>query len=179
VAAVSLAVPVFSAEVPRPAPQISIDMPDGSKLPLNKYKGKVIVLEFLLTDCPHCQQCSQTVSRLNKEYGPKGLQPIGAAINADAAAKLQNFIQQNGVNYPVGLFDNDKAHEFLQHSVMMAMPMPQLVFIDRKGVIRSQYSGNSPFFTDEERNMRAAIEELLKEPAGAAPAHTASTKGKK
>jgi hypothetical protein len=46
--------------------------------------------------------------------------------------------------------------------------VPQLVFIDRKGVIRAQYAGNDPFFKDEERNVRAQIEGLLKE--GAAPA---------
>jgi peroxiredoxin len=170
--------PVFAAVIPRPAPEFAIDMQNGAKLDLSQYRGKVIALEFLLTGCPHCQQCARTLSKLNKEYAAKGLQPVGAAINADAALQLKSFIEQQGVNYPIGMVQQEKAHDFLQHSVMMVMQMPQLVFIDRKGNIRAQYGGTSPFFTDEERNMRNAIEELLKEPAGNAPA-LSTKKGKK
>lgn len=173
-----LAGPAFSAVIPRPAPEIMVDMQNGTRLALSQLKGKVVALEILLTGCSHCQQASRTLAKLNKEYGPKGFQPVGAAINDDAALLLKAFIQQQGVNYPVGLLNRDKAYEFLQQSVMMSMPMPQLVFIDRKGNIRAQYGGTSPFFSDEERNMRNAIEELLKEPVGNAPV-LSTKKGKK
>lgn len=173
-----LAGPVFSAAIPRPAPELTIDMQNGTRLDLSQFKGKVVALEFLLTGCPHCQQCARTLSKLNKEYAAKGLQPVGVAINADAALQLKSFIEQNGVNYPIGMLKQEKAHDFLQQSVMMVMQMPQLVFIDRKGNIRAQYGGTSPFFSDEERNVRNAIEELLKEPAGNAPV-LSTKKGKK
>lgn len=176
-----VALPAFSQVIPRPAPALTVDVPGGGKLDLARYKGKVIALEFLLTGCPHCQQCSRTLSKLIREYGPKGFQPVGAAINQDADSHLQEFIQQNGVNYPVGLSNQEAANTYLQHSMMVPMQMPQLVFIDRAGTIRAQYSGTSPFFADEERNMRTTIEELLKEPAaGGSTGHaTATRKGKK
>jgi ribosomal protein L20A (L18A) len=45
--------------------------------------------------------------------------------------------------------------------------MPQLVFIDRKGIVRAQYPGDDNFFKEaEETNMRNQIEALLKD-AGA------------
>ena len=177
-----VAVPGFSQVIPRPGPALIVDMPGGGKLDLSKYRGKVIALEFLLTGCPHCQQCARTLSKLTREYGPKGFQPVGAAINQDAGLRLQEFIQQNGVNYPVGLSNQETANTYLQHSMMVPMQMPQLVFIDRTGAIRAQYAGTSPFFADEERNMRTTIEELLKEPAAggsAGRASAATKKGKK
>jgi hypothetical protein len=42
--------------------------------------------------------------------------------------------------------------------------MPQLVFIDRKGIVRAQYAGDDDFFKEaEETNMRKQIEALLKD----------------
>ena len=50
---------------------------------------------------------------------------------------------------------------------MAGMLVPQLIFIDRQGIIRGQHGGEDDFFKDEEKNMRARIEGLLKEPAAA------------
>lgn len=43
------AVPAWAAEVPRPSPDFGINMPDGTKLPLKKYRGKVVVMTFIST----------------------------------------------------------------------------------------------------------------------------------
>jgi len=51
----------------------------------------------------------------------------------------------------------------------MSLMMPQLVVIDRKGVIRYQYPGNDPFFENEEKNLREILLPLLKQ-GTAAPA---------
>ena len=48
--------------------------------------------------------------------------------------------------------------------------VPQMVFIDRKGVIRGQYGGTDAFLGDQqEANMRGMVEKLLAEPGGAKP----------
>ena len=45
--------------------------------------------------------------------------------------------------------------------------VPQMVFIDRKGVIQAQHGGTDPFLGDQqEANMRGLIERLLAEPGG-------------
>jgi hypothetical protein len=50
---------------------------------------------------------------------------------------------------------------------MLTPHMPILAFIDRQGVIRAQYEGDDKFFGEDQRekNLRAKIEELLKEAA--------------
>jgi hypothetical protein len=39
------------------------------------------------------------------------------------------------------------------------------VVIDRNWVIRAQYAGDDPFFHDSNKNLRALLDSLLKEPA--------------
>jgi peroxiredoxin len=47
--ALMLTVLATAAEVPRKAPDVDITMPDGSKLNLEQYRGKVVCLAFILT----------------------------------------------------------------------------------------------------------------------------------
>jgi hypothetical protein len=41
--------------------------------------------------------------------------------------------------------------------------LPLLQFIDRKGMIRAQFTGEDSFFNDEAANMRKTLERLLDE----------------
>jgi peroxiredoxin len=157
------ALSLISAEIPRQAPEYAFALPSGQQELLSKYKGKVVVLEFLLTTCPHCQNSSRILSKLNSELGPKGFQPLGVAINPDG--DINDFVKKFGVNFPVGKGSRDSAYAFLQHSIMApSFYVPQMVFIDRKGVIRAQYGGADPFLaSNEEANIRSMVEKLLTE----------------
>lgn len=165
-AAASALRPAFGAQVPRPAPPLKFRIPGTGEMTLDRFKGKVIGLEFLITTCPGCQKCSQLMQRMWEEYGPQGFQPVGVATNPrddqQAAPMLAEYVRRFGVKFPLGWAPNTVAHGFLQHPVMQTMYVPQLVFIDRSHTIRAQYGGQDPFFKDEEKNMRAQIESLLK-----------------
>ena len=52
-----------------------------------------------------------------------------------------------------------------QLSPIMRNYVPNLVVIDRNWVIRAQYAGDDPFFHDSNKNLRALVDSLLKEPA--------------
>lgn len=153
------------AEIPRPAPDFVVNFPDGRQIHLSEYKGKVVVLAFILTYCSHCQFTSQVLTRMQQAYGPRGFQVIASAINDMANMLIPDFVKQFQPAYPVGFNEHDQAGEFLQHPVMYRMLMPQIVAIDRKGVIRAQYAGDDKFFVeaDQEKNFRELIEPLLKE----------------
>jgi peroxiredoxin len=151
-----------AAEVPRPAPAVSYPTTTGTNINLANYKGKVVCLQFLLTTCSHCQTTSGILQRMYQQYGPKGFQVLGVATNDNAASLVPNYIRSLGLSFPVGYTSREKAHEFLQLPLMMIMYVPQLVFIDRQGVIRAQYGGASePFFLDRENNIRKQIESML------------------
>ena len=174
-----LTLPGWGNNVPRPAPDLKIKIPGGATQQLSQYKGKVVALEFLLTTCSHCQKTSQVLSKIQQEYGPKGLQVIGIAINPMAQMAVPDFIKQFQLNFPVGYDEPDVANGFLQHPIMIRMLMPQLAFIDRAGIIRAQYGGDQPFFQDQEKNIRAKVEELLNEKPAAAKGAPPKTVAKK
>lgn len=167
-------VSLMGAQVPRPAPEYAIQMPSGQQELLSKHKGKVVMLAFILTTCPHCQEAAKIVSKVNAQYGPKGFQPLMVAINPEG--DVNAFVRQYQVNFPVGKGSREATYAFLQHSIMApSFYVPQVVFIDKKGVIRAQYGGSDAFLTtNEEANIRGMVEQLLAE---GAPAKS-SKKGK-
>src|SRR5258708_4603991 len=153
--------------VPRPAKELAVIEPNGKQTLLSTLKGKVVVIEFLFTTCPHCQKQSQLMTRLQKELGPKGFQALGVAFNDGVNPPMvAQFVQEFGVGYPVGNASRDTALSYLGISVMERWAVPQIVVIDRKGVIRQQSEPMPSGSLQDEAKLRALVESLLKEGAG-------------
>ena len=89
----TMALPVVAAgaDVPRPAPEFAVRMPDGSDMLLSQQRGKVVCLMFILTTCPHCQKLVGTMSRLQPQLGSQGLVTIAAAIQDMASLYVAGF----------------------------------------------------------------------------------------
>ena len=78
----ALGVPAFAIPpVPRPATEFTFVEPSGQRTLLSSYKGKVVVIQFLMTWCEHCQRFSKLLTGLQKELGPKGVQMLGVAFD--------------------------------------------------------------------------------------------------
>jgi thiol-disulfide isomerase/thioredoxin len=178
---------VQAANIPRKSPEFAISMTGGKQLLLSSYKGKAIALIFILTYCPHCQKTVQLLSKLQPEYGPKGFQALGSAIEDMAAMAVPGFIKNYNPPFPFGFNERNVVLDYLQHPVMNRLIMPQLVFVDKNFTVRAQYTGDDKkFFPDDpaamEKNIRAQIEVLLKDGNGSGGASTkkaASVKKKK
>src|SRR3954452_14625614 len=133
-----------AAQIPRPAPDITINLNGGKRLQLSAYKGKPVVLAFILTTCSHCQATTGLLSKLQAEYGPRGLQVIESAIDQGAEAFVPRFIQTFNPPFPVGFNDYTVALDYTQHPPMKMPSMPMLVFIDRQWNIVAQNEGGDP-----------------------------------
>ncbi len=174
--------PLTGASIPRPSPEFAVKLTTGRQLLLSSYRGKVVVLMFIATDCAHCQNtCREIMERLQKEYGPRDFQTLAVAFNPMAAMLVPDFIKKTGVTFPVGADTTESVYAYLDRSTTLRTYVPIMVFIDRKGIIRSQYLGDDEgFLANPEKRIRNSIEPLLKEPArGAAPAPRTSPAKKK
>jgi thiol-disulfide isomerase/thioredoxin len=160
----------YGQQVPRPAGEFAIKMPNGQITLLSQYAGKVVVLAFISTTCPHCQHTTQVLSAIQNEYAQRGVQILAAAFNPDAAQLVPGFIAQFRPTFPVGSSEREPVLEYEQASLVKMNFVPELIFIDRGRVIRAQYSGGDDFFKEQEKNIREEIDSLLKEPVKSAHA---------
>jgi peroxiredoxin len=163
-----VAIPGFGAQIPRKAPEFVFQMVGAPQQLLSMYKGKTIVLAFMYTTCPHCQKTSGVLTQVQKEYAAKGVQVVGAVFDQGAASRAVAFSTKLGLNFPVGFSDSRSVLDFLQIPVDDPYFVPILVFIDKRGMIRSQYIGDETFLSHQEVNIRAEIDKFLM-PAHAAP----------
>jgi thiol-disulfide isomerase/thioredoxin len=157
-------------QLPRKSPEFTIDM-TGGKPPilLSSYKGKVIVLAGILTTCSHCQHSVTLLTKLQNELGPRGLQVVACAMQEAPELAVPLFVKEFNPPFPVGFnMDVPTVLNYYQYSATNLPHMPMLAFIDRQFNIRAQHEGGeAAFFGDpqQEPNLRAQIEALLKEPA--------------
>src|SRR5947209_15106701 len=108
----------LAADLPRKSPDFALHLADGKTLPLSQFHGKVVALAFISTTCPHCQHYTQTLSAIQKEYAPKGVQILGVAFNDGAQGLLPVFVQQFQPAFPMGWEDRVSALSFMQISVL-------------------------------------------------------------
>lgn len=158
----------------RPSPKFEVKFPDGNQMLLSSLRGKVVGLLFVHTTCPHCQRTSQVFTKLYQEYKARGFEAVDVAFNTMANIYVRDFVKDYQIGYPVGFAAPDDVLNYMGFSVMERYVVPQIVWIDRQGNIRSQ----TPPMGDEkllqESYWRGMIETLLKEPVE--PARKVPTK---
>ena len=153
----------------RKAPELAFTIPSSGERLLSQYRGKVVALEFILTTCPHCQMAAHLMTSLQADYGSRGFQALDLAINGlddgrspkEADALVQAFSSTYQAGFPVGWVPREQMMTFLQIKASQRSVVPQLVLIDRKGVIHYQEppTGDENFM--QESVIRGRIEELL------------------
>lgn len=155
-----------AAQSPRRAPDYALQLLDGKKAPLASHLGKVVVLAFVNTDCPHCRQACGLMQKLQNEYGPRGVQMLAVAFDQRARQDLPQFVERSGAKFPIGYDTPMALFRFLERPPG-AVYVPILVFIDRSGYLRGTYFGDSAFVSkDLEKNLRGMIEKLAAESPG-------------
>ncbi|MEO0539493.1 MAG: thioredoxin-like domain-containing protein [Cyanobacteria bacterium P01_A01_bin.105] len=123
-------------------PQISAELPwlnVQTPLSLQKLKGHIVLLKFWTLGCINCLHMMPVMQQLEQHYGP-ALTIIGihsAKFEAEQSPdRVQQAITQHGISHPVVV---DKGLQLWQAYAVKAWPT--LVFIDAKGYIVRQISG--------------------------------------
>jgi peroxiredoxin len=165
---------VTAPQVPREAPALTVTDVMGQKQDLSQFKGDVMVIEFMLIRCQHCLQLAKTINKLYGEMAGRGFQPVGVVFDEGVTdpviRDLANLLQ---LNYPVGYTTSDDVDRYLDRGANVRLQVPQLVVIDRAGVIRAQGRPGAETGLTEEAYLRNLIGTLLFDRAPS-PSATAS-----
>ena len=158
------ALPLFAAgELSnRRAPGFSLPDAKVKQHDLADYRGKVVLLEIMLTNCPHCAKFATILEEVARKYAGR-VQVLSIVNPPDNDVTVGRFAAQHKVSYPI-LFDCGQ----VAGSYMMATPrkpsfdIPHLFLIDATGQIRNDF-GYSVLTRGifEGRDLFAEVDKLL------------------
>jgi len=107
------------------------------------YRGKPLILEFMRTDCPHCQPVAATLEKLKARYGNK-IAILHIVSPPDNTSTVASFVARTRDTSPF-LFDSGQVAASYVNAKPGAMATsfdaPLLFFIDAQGQIRDDYQG--------------------------------------
>jgi len=160
----AMAVP--PASLYRKSPDFTIVQPSGAQTLLSSFNGKVLVLEFLFIRSPHCLRVAQTLNKLQEELGPRGFQSVAIVFGPDASGSaVANLIHYLKLSYPVGYSSAGEVDAYLGRGEKEILKIPQVVVIDRLGIIRAASGTRGEPDLEKESSLRNLLDTLLKEPA--------------
>jgi thiol-disulfide isomerase/thioredoxin len=137
--------PADRSLVDRPAPQIARADLKGTKINLKSLRGKVVLLNFWATWCAPCQIEMPVFNAWQQKYGPQGFQVIGISMDDDAAP-VRKVAAKLKTTYPIAMGD---ARLGERYGGVMGLPLSYL--IDRKGVVRARFQGETELKIIEKR----------------------------
>jgi peroxiredoxin len=153
----------------RKSPEFTIADSSGKTTQLSSFKGKVVVMEFLFVKSQHCMRVAAVLNKLHNELGSRGFQAVGIVFdppNAEGtgAQLLPAVVDYLKLTYPLGYASKDDVDNYLGRSGNEILNIPQVVVIDKAGMIRATSGGRGGDPTlEDENSLRTLINGLLKE----------------
>jgi DsbE subfamily thiol:disulfide oxidoreductase len=135
------------------APDFTLATPDGKKVSLKDYRGKVVFLNFWATWCEPCRVEMPEMEKLYREYKGKGLEIVAVNVKDKKDAALK-FVSSMKLTYPI-LLDPEGEAGLLYG----AWGMPATYLIDRKGVVQARLWGPAEWYSPQARKLIAQMVE--------------------
>jgi len=110
---------------------------------LADYRGKVVLLEIMLTKCPNCQKLAQTLEKAKEKYGDR-IAVVSIVNPPDTRAAVTAFKKDNNLSGTI-LFDCGQAvgSYLLPNPERPRIHVPHLFLIDSNGMIRNDFDHTS------------------------------------
>ena len=167
---------LIAADLGRPSPPLTILQSSGPSLTVKQYLGKTVLLAFIQTPSMECQSLIPLLSPIARDYASRGVQVVVVAFDETAAGAVPGLVGRFNPPYPVGWTHPNAVNVYFHEDEPKAdakadakgekkpkeFIIPRLVFIDRRGVIRGDYSADKPFFKDPAANIRSELNEVLR-----------------
>ncbi|HUJ22978.1 MAG TPA: TlpA disulfide reductase family protein [Bryobacteraceae bacterium] len=135
IAALLCAAALSAADASRRAPGFSLPDSKQQQHDLADYRGKVLILEFMQTSCPHCAAFNSVLSRVESKYGDRVV-ILGVVNPPSDIPKVNAYIYANKIAYPIVFDCGQVAYSYLRSG---AFDTPHVYLIDANGGIRDDF----------------------------------------
>lgn len=145
----------------RRAPGFSLPDVNLKQHDLADYRGRIVLLDVMKTECPRCVTFSQVLEEVQGKYGGKVV--VLSIVNPpDTLDTVRQYMRKNFVTQPI-LFDCGQvaASYFKVTPQNPSIHIPHLFVIDGQGMIRDDfaYEGNQAIF--EGKALFAVLDRML------------------
>ncbi len=149
----------------RRAPGFSLPDADLRMHDLADYRGKIVLLEFMQTDCDHCAAFAPILNQVQQKYGDKVAIIAVANVPHDNPEKIKKYKAGHKVTYPVLMDQGQMEYSYVLRGTV---DNPTLFLIDSNGMIRNDWVYGA-FTRDvfEGKTLFNEIDRLLGAPAAA------------
>lgn len=148
--------------VGRRAPGFSLPDTSFKQHDSQDYRGRILIVEFMQTTCPHCATFSTVLEQVAAKYAGK-VAVLSIVNPPDTMQNVSRYATAHKVTSPI-LFDcGQVAASFVQGTPQNAsFSLPRVFIIDGKGIIRRDFEYsflNKDIF--EGRKLFSEIDQLL------------------
>jgi peroxiredoxin len=133
------------------APKFVLQDSSGKTISLNKYRGKVVLLDFWATWCTGCKKEIPWFSEFQRTYGAQGFAVVGVSMDDGGWNVVKPFLAENRVPYRMLLGNDATAKLYGIES------LPDTFLIDRKGRVAAAYKAVLVDKDDVETNIKALL----------------------
>lgn len=134
-----LALSLAGAGAPRRAPSFCLPDSKLNQHDLLDYRGKVLILDFMRTDCPHCATLSPILEEVKKKYGGK-VGVLSILMPPDTTATVQAYAAKHAVTGPFVFDCGQVAASYMRPTPEKpAVTLPHVYIINGSGLIEKDY----------------------------------------
>jgi peroxiredoxin len=142
----------------RRAPGFCLVDSTGQWRDLADYRGKLVILEFMQTTCPHCAVFANILKEAQQKYGER-IAVIAMATAPDTPASMMRYVSDHRVTYPLLL---DQGQAMASYVRKNSLDFPTIYLIDANGMITGEFEYSEitrPVF--EGRGLFTALDRLV------------------
>lgn len=134
-------------------PDYTVTTRKGQVLTADSLRGRVVLVNVWATWCPPCRAEMPALQQLADAYAADSVLVLGLSVDRGPAAKVDAFLAERGITYPVAIVDDDVIQAFGG-----VRGYPTSLLLDRRGVVRHAVMGPVGPLT-----LRPALRRLLAE----------------
>ncbi len=121
------------AKTPRPAVDVAFDAPDGKRLTLGDFRGRVVLLNLWATWCAPCRAEMPALDRLQAKLGGDKFEVVTVSIDTARLERRQAFWKETGLQRLM-FYADPKADIFqVLKRAGKAVGLPTTLLIDSNG----------------------------------------------
>jgi thiol-disulfide isomerase/thioredoxin len=147
---------------PQPVPELAFVGPDGARVELADFKGKVVLLNLWATWCAPCVKEMPALDNLQSRLGGEDFEVVALSLDRGGRKMVEPFFEKLGVKHLAIYLDPQST----AMSALKPRGLPTTILIDRQGYEVGRLEGEAAWDgADAERLLKHYLDTGVRPPA--------------